>query len=320
MLRGMRAVFLAIGILVLTGCARTPYVELRSGGAGIEVVDHVQHGQGSFHGFGGTPLYEQFWRPTDRDPRAALIVMHGLKDYSSRYESFAQGLVKHGFAVHAFDLRGHGRSAGNRVAVNDFEEYVIDIEAFQKRVEAREPGRPVFVFGHSMGGAIVATYMLERKPKVAGMILSGPALEVDVSGVTRFSTGIFAFFWPNLRVLSLDDEDFSRSPEIVRSMSSDPFIYEDAGPARTALELFGAISYIQDHMEEMSVPFLLLHGTEDKLTDPQGSQDLYRRAKSTDKTLKTYEGWYHDSLHEPEHAKVEKEVTAWLESRAPDKS
>lgn len=302
--------------LLAAGCSNPQHVAGRRGPA-LEVKDaSITHAEGVFGGTGGVGLFEQSWRPAE--PKAVLVIMHGLKDHSSRYAATAEALTGHGFAVNAFDLRGHGNSAGDRVRVESFDEYVSDLAAFVERVRAREPGKPIFVMGHSMGGAIVTTYVLTRKPDVKGMVLSAPALKPgsEVSGFLIGVTKVLGGLLPGMGVLDLKDEHFSRDPAVVADMGKDPLIHREAGPARTAAELLTTLEKIGQSMEQVELPFLVMHGTVDKLTNPEGSKDLHQRAKSADKTLKLYEGLAHDLLHEPEKAKVLEDLTGWLDAHA----
>lgn len=281
------------------------------------VSPDVDHAQGTFEGAGGLKLFERSWRP--RGPvRSVLVVMHGLKDHSSRYAGAAEKLCRQGVAVYAFDLRGHGNSDGDRVWVDKFDDYLADLDTFVARVKEKEPGKPVFVFGHSMGGAIVTLWTLEKKPAIQGLILSGPALKAgsDVSGfligVTKFLSGLF----PSLAVMDLPNENFSRDKAVVEDMGKDPLVYQGKGPARTAAELLRAFDRIEEKMPQLTLPFLVMHGTADKLTNPEGSKLLVERAKSEDKTLKLYEGVFHDLLHEPEHDQILGELAMWIAKRS----
>jgi alpha-beta hydrolase superfamily lysophospholipase len=216
------------------------------------------------------------------------------------------------------DLRGHGRSQGAPVWVDAFDDYLDDLDAFVSRVSAREPGKPVFLFGHSMGGAIVTLYTLTRKPALRGLLLSAPALKAG-SDISPFLIAVTRFLGralPRLPVLKLQDRFFSRDPEVVRANQQDPLIHKKPGPARTAAGLLGALERIGAQMEALTVPFFVMHGTEDRLTNPEGSKELYARARSTDKTLRLFDGLYHDLLYEPERAQVLAGVTLWIEERA----
>jgi alpha-beta hydrolase superfamily lysophospholipase len=279
----------------------------------------VEHGEGRFEGAGGARLFEQHWRPAGADARGVLVLVHGLKDHSARYASAAETLARRGFAVYAFDLRGHGRSDGARVAIDAFAEYLDDLDRFLACVREREPARPTFLFGHSMGGAIVTLFAIERRPALAGIVLSAPALRVadDVPAVLVGSTKLLGAVLPGLPVFGLESAGFSRDPAVVRENDeTDPLIEHGRAPARTASELLGAIAEIQERMEEVRAPLLILHGTADRITDPEGSRELAARARSGDVTLRLYDGLYHDLLHEPEQAEVLGEIAAWLEARA----
>ena len=274
----------------------------------------IAHEESTFEGTGGLQLFSQSWRPTSEQPRATVVVVHGLRDHGSRYAELAAHLVGQGFAVYAFDLRGHGHSEGVRVQVDAFEDYLVDLGRFVERVRQREPGRPVFLFGHSMGGAIVTLFTLEKKPDVQGLVLSAPALKPgkDVSKALIATTKVLGGLMPNLDVLKLDPKQFSRDPAVVKENETDPLIFQEAGPARTASQLLSALNTISERMEELTTPVLVMHGTADTITDPDGSRALAQRAQATDKTLKLYDGLFHDLLHEPEKAQVLGDVSAWL--------
>ncbi|HEX8703308.1 MAG TPA: alpha/beta hydrolase [Myxococcaceae bacterium] len=278
----------------------------------------LSHEQWTLEGTGGLQLFAQSWRPANEEPRAVLVVVHGLKDHSSRYWELAARMVGEGFAVHAFDLRGHAHSEGVRVHIDSFDEYLSDLELFLGRVRQREPGKPVFLFGHSMGGAIVTLYTLEKKPDIQGLVLSAPALKpgADVSKALIATTRVIGGVLPNLKVLELDPKQFSRDPAVVKENETDPLVFQQGGPARTASRLLAALNTLSERMEEVSTPVLVMHGTADTVTDPEGSKALVQRARATDKTLKLYDGLFHDLLHEPEKALVLGDVAQWLKARA----
>jgi alpha-beta hydrolase superfamily lysophospholipase len=276
--------------------------------------------EGTFES-GGVRLFWRSWRPA-ASPRAVLVLVHGLRDHSGLYETLAGELVAEGIAVYAHDLRGHGKSEGRPVYTPSFEQYGADLEKFFEQVRAREGRNPDFLMGHSMGGAIATLYVLNRKPALRGLLLSAPALKPgkEVSraliAITRFLGGVL----PGLPVLKLKPEDFSRDPEVVRANRTDPLIHQKPGPARTAAALLGALTEIQARMEEVEVPLLLLHGTADKVTEPSGSEALSKRARSKDVTWKSYPGFFHDLVHEPEGAQVRGDIRAWLVARLPEGS
>lgn len=321
----MKKALLVVGSLVVLivggaffgiGCAAPAYVAGKR--PALSVSEGIKHEDGRLPVSGGVELYHQSWR-TEGEPRGVLVVVHGLKDHGSRYAELAEHLAKSGFVVHAMDLRGHGDSSGDRVWVEKWDDYLSDVDTFVKHVQSKEGDKPTFVFGHSMGGAIVTTWALSRKPDVDGVILSGAALKPgpEVSSGLIAVTGFFSTVSPKLAVFELDDTKFSRDPKVVESMKTDPLVYVGNGPARTARELLGALELIGTQMEEFNYPVLLVHGAADVITPPEGSKELHAKAKSTDKTLKLYDGLYHDLLHEPERAKVIADIEAWLAAHAP---
>jgi acylglycerol lipase len=297
----------------LAGCSYPPTTPVRLPTAPLDAPREVEHTDGTFAGVGGVQLYEQSWVPR-KEPRASVVLVHGLKDHSSRYKALAERLAAEGFAVYAFDLRGHGRSEGVRVWVDPFDDYLGDLDIFLGRVRDHGKGRPTFLFGHSMGGAIVTLYTITHHPDVAGIVLSGAALQTDVgSGGAKFVAALS----PNAGVFNLDLKQFSRDPAVVSEGLADPLVYQGAAPARTAVGLLDAIGRIQQHMEDVNVPLLAMHGEADKVTPPAGSKQLVDRAGSKDKTLKTYPNLYHDLLHEPERQQVTNDLVKWLNDHAP---
>ncbi|MGC2289132.1 MAG: lysophospholipase [Thermoplasmata archaeon] len=278
----------------------------------------LERKEGTVRAADGIGLYWQSWRP-DGPPKALLLIVHGLKDHSARYSAAAADLSARGFAVAAFDLRGHGRSEGRRAWVRRFDEYLDDLAQVLQVARQEYPSGPVFLLGHSMGGAIITRFVIERRPSVAGFVLSAPALlpAANVSKVAIGFTKFLSAIAPGAAVFRTSNADFSRDPAVVTAMDHDPLIYQKPAPARTAAELLHAMDRVRVGRPTLTTPFLVLHGTADRLTNPAGSQALLDGAASADKTLRLYPGLYHDLLHEPEHAAVLADATAWLEARIP---
>lgn len=157
----MKHAWILLGFLAL-GCGGPPTVSFRPAAAATQQTG-VEHTESAFLGKEDVGLYEQAWRPAQGTPKAILIVHHGLKDHSARYGEFATRMVQKNWAVHAYDMRGHGHSEVERVWVEHFDDYVDDLETFVRRVRAREGDKPIFLMGHSMGGAIVTLYALESR-------------------------------------------------------------------------------------------------------------------------------------------------------------
>jgi acylglycerol lipase len=275
--------------------------------------------EGSLPTADGLKLYYQSWRNPSAVPRAGLIILHGLKDHSSRYSELATRLAQRGFSVYGLDLRGHGHSEGRKVYVRDFTDYIDDLENFLFLVRKESQGMPLFLFGHSMGGTISTRLVMTKGLDVRGLILSAAATQpgADINPVLIRAIKILGAILPGLAIMNLPNALFSRDPKVVEAMSSDPLIYQKKGPARTAAQFLGAMQRVQKQPEKVVVPILILHGTADRLTNPAGSQRLEANAGSKDKTLRLYPGLYHDLLHEPEKEQVITDILNWLESRTP---
>jgi acylglycerol lipase len=298
--------------IVCVGCGAPPELPAQTGGVVDAPSSGVEHREEFFEGARGVKLYAQWWRPRTGTPRGALVVVHGLRDYSARYGELAERLAKDGIAVYAADLRGHAHSAGKRVSIQTFDDYLDDLDILVRRTQQREPHTPVYLFGFSMGGAIAADYAITYHPDLQGLILAGAALDTDASGLKIASTKAVSSINPDAGLFSLDPHDFSRDPQVVDLNLHDPLVYQDGAPVHTAVELLAAIDTIQARMHEIDLPILVLHGKEDKVVPMRGSVALYAAAKSTDKTLTLYDGLYHDLLHEPEKLRVEGDIEKWL--------
>jgi alpha-beta hydrolase superfamily lysophospholipase len=279
----------------------------------------IEHTEDTFTGVGNLKLFSYRWQKTDKPVRAILVILHGLKDHAERYSELADTMNKRGFVVSAFDHRGHGRSGGKRAYVNKFDDYVADVTTFLKIEKTRYPGLPLFVFGHSMGGTMTAIAAIRKVADFQGVILSSAALVPgeSISPTLIRITRLLGTTMPWLPLMKLPNEKFSREPLVVTAMANDPFIYQKNGPVRTAAQLLNAMQYIKANMEKISGPLLVLHGTGDQLTNPQGSKEVAARAVTKDKTLKLYPGLSHDLVHEPEKAQVITDIANWLEAHVP---
>jgi alpha-beta hydrolase superfamily lysophospholipase len=263
----------------------------------------------------GAQLFEQCWQPADSSPTAAMVIVHGIKDHSSRYHDLAVELVAAGYAVCGFDHRGHGRSSGPRFAIHSFAQVMDDIDRYLAMVRERFAGAPIALFGHSMGAAMVPLYAIDRQPQLAGIILSATALRphihpFEIAGL-RLTAGLF----PNAPLLDAPDEDFSPDPAVVQDMRDDPFIHHGRGTGRMGVELVSAVERVWAHADEIALPILIMHGTADKATNPRGSVELHARVSSPDKTLALIPDAGHDLAHDPKRADVVRAIRTWLDEK-----
>jgi len=261
---------------------------------------------------GGLQLFYRAWRP-DQTPRGVVAIVPGFNSHSGYYSWFAERLVEHGLAAYAIDLRGRGESEGERFFVQEFDDYVSDVHALVTTARAREPGLPIYLLGHSAGGVAATLYAAEHGEHLAGLICESFAFKVPAPD---FALAVFkglAHIAPHAHILTLKNSDFSRDPAIVQAMDSDKLIAHESQPLETLAAMVRADEVLERSFANITLPIFILHGTEDKATRPAGSQQFFDGAASLDKTLRFYEGGYHDLLNDVDRDAVAKDITAWLE-------
>lgn len=277
----------------------------------------MSHFETSYTTHDGLKLYLQAWMP--ENPKAGMLLVHGLGEHSSRYGHIVEKLNDLGVAVFTFDGRGHGKSAEGKPSAyfDSYKDYLKDIDALFGKVKTYLPGKPCFLYGHSMGGGLVAAYVLKYKPEATGVIMSSPAIK-EAEGTSYLLitiSGLINKLLPKYKVLKLDVEGVSRIPEEVEKYNTDPLIYHENIPTRTGYELYQMMQFIQSQAENFDLPFLLIHGDADRLTNPKGSELLAQKAKSTDKTFKIFPGAYHELINDLDREEVMKDIVGWVEKR-----
>ena len=276
----------------------------------------VNVSEGSFQGVGGLNIFTRTWRP-EGDPRGVVVIVHGFNSHSGQYHWVADQLTATGFAVYALDHRGRGRSDGERFYVEKMEDYVDDVATLVNHAKSENPGLPVFVLGHSAGGVISCTYTLDHQSEIDGLICESFAYELPVPDLALSFLKGLSYITPHTHVFSLKNEDFSRDPEVVAALNNDPLVKGESQPAQTAKVMINADNRLREEFPLIKLPVLILHGTEDKATKPSGSRHFYEQAGSTDKTLKLYEGHYHDLLADVGREIVIADIQAWILARLP---
>src|SRR3954447_15936184 len=285
--------------------------EKRSGMASTQTVTG---GEGTFAGVGGLTIFFRSWRPSIA-PRGAVAIRPGFNSHSGYYDWVANELVARGLAVYAIDLRGRGKSDGERFYVEAFADYTRDVATFVSLAKSREPGVPAFLLGHSAGGVVSCMYTIDHQAELAGLICESFAFKVPAPD---FALAVFkglSHLAPHAHVLHLKNEDFSRDPHVVATMNADPLIAHETQPTKTLAEMVRADERLEKSFERITLPVLILHGTADKAARPAGSQLFFDRVGSTDKTLKFYDGHFHDLLNDIGKEEVIGDITAWIAER-----
>ena len=272
--------------------------------------------EGSFEGVEGVRIFTREWQPSGT-PRGVVVISHGLNAHSGLYQWAAEQFTAGGLAVYALDHRGRGRSEGERFFVKKFADWTRDLATFIDRVKAREPGLPVFLLGHSAGGVIACGYTLEHQDRIAGLICEDFAYQTPAPDLAVAIVKGISHLAPHAHVLKLKNEDFSRDPAVVAAMNADPLLANESQPSETVAELARAADLLGKSFQRITLPLLILHGTADKVTKPSGSKEFYEKAGASDKTLKLYEGHFHDLLNDIDKELVIADIKSWIAARLP---
>jgi acylglycerol lipase len=268
----------------------------------------------TFKGAGGLNIFFRSWQPAGV-ARAVVAIVPGFNSHSGYYAWVARQFTTSGFAVYAVDLRGRGKSDGERFYVEKFSDYVSDVAQLVSLAKARQPGLPVFLLGHSAGGVISCIYALEHQQELAGLICESFAYQVPAPAFVLAVLKGLSHLAPHAHVLKLENGDFSRDPSAVQAMNDDPLVAHETQPTRTVAEMVRADERLAAEFPRIALPILILHGTFDKATRPSGSQFFYDTAGSRDKTLKLYKGHFHDLLNDIDREVVMADIQAWISHR-----
>lgn len=273
-------------------------------------------GEEKVTGPGGLGIFVRSWVPGGK-VRGVVVICHGVNSHSGYYLWAGEQLVAAGLAVYALDLHGRGQSDGERFYLDRMTDYVHDVHAVVALAKSRHPGLAVMLLGHSAGGVVSCVYTLEHQSELAGLICESFAFQVAAPDFALAVVKGLSHLAPHAHVLRLKNEEFSRDPEVVAAMNSDPLIENETQPTKTVAELVRADERLKVEFPLITLPVLIMHGTADKVTNPKGSQLFYDTAGSADKTLKLYEGHVHDLLSDYDREKVMADILAWIDARLP---
>ncbi len=284
----------------------------------------MQQGEGTFQGAGGLNLYYQSWHPPGR-VRGVLAIVHGLGGHSGIFGRIVDYLIAKDYAVYGFDLRGHGRSPGQRAYINAWSEYREDLTAFLRFIELQEPDCPHFLLGHSLGAVIVLDYLLrstEGSPeavsprKLRGVIVTAPALGRVGVPAWRLTLGwILSRLCPRFSLdTGIDLAVISREPAILDAYDRDPLMHR-RGTARLATEFFTTLAWIKAHLANLQVPILILQGGADRVTFPESTRRFFEQINFADKELREYPESYHEIYNDLDYQLMLIDLGNWLERK-----
>jgi alpha-beta hydrolase superfamily lysophospholipase len=272
--------------------------------------------EGKFSGVGGIDLYYQSWHPQG-EVRGILALVHGLGGHSGLYKTIVEYLLPKGYAVYGFDLRGHGRSAGQRGYINTWAEFRDDLQTFLKLIQQQQPGYPIFLLGHSMGGVIALDYTLryiQDKSALSGVIAFAPSIGQVGVPLSRVILGkLLSQVWPRFSLnIGLDFSAGSRDQKILDSYTYDKLRHTLA-TARLSTEFFTTVDWINSNAEKWQLPLLILHGSADRIALPAGSEIFYQNVTYPDKLRIEYPGGYHDLHYDINYLEVITDLCNWMD-------
>jgi alpha-beta hydrolase superfamily lysophospholipase len=276
----------------------------------------VRHLEGRFTGSAGTRLFYQAWIPDLPRPRAVLVNLHGLGDHSSLYPYLATRVPASGIPLYAYDMRGNGRSPGQRAYLGGWHEYRDDLQAFLLKVQEWQPGRPLFLLGNSLGGLVVLEYALQHATGLAGVIAAAPPLgRLGVPPILmtlgRFLSRVLPRF--SLRV-GMDLSGLARDPAVVQAVLADP-LFHRRGTARLSTEVTAAIERVQAQAASLTIPILILHGSADRMVLPDGSREFFAKVRSAGSQFREYPDAYHGLFADLNAEEVMGDLLTWIDAR-----
>jgi acylglycerol lipase len=271
-----------------------------------------------FAGADGVEIFWRAWLPPG-EVRRAIVLVHGISEHSDRYARVAERLVPEGYAIYAPDHRGHGRSGGRRAFIDRMTNASADLDTVVDiATEARGGEKPIML-GHSFGGCLSVFYALARQEKLHALAVSAPLVTLAAATPQQRAAGRFlSRVVPWLPLFPIDAEAISRDPEEVRIYETDPLNHPGRLPARTISEMAEAIHHYPERIPALKLPLLVMHGTADRIVPVEGGKTLHNLASSEDKTLRLYEGYFHEIFNEPEadRERVFDDLAAWLDAHA----
>ena len=267
-----------------------------------------------FEGKGGLKIAYRTWKPAGA-AKAAVLIVPGFNSHSGYYDWTAKQLAAQGLVVYAVDLRGRGMSDGERFYVDAIDDYAGDVDGLMQIVKTQRPGLKVFMLGHSAGGVTSCIYALDHGSEISGLICESFAYQTPAPDFALAAHKGLSHLAPHARVVALPNKDFSRDSTVVEAMNADPLIAHETQPTKTMAALARADERLKNSFGKITVPVLILHGTADRATKPSGSQAFFDQAGSKDKTLKLYDGHYHDMLNDIGKEQVMADIQEWIAAR-----
>jgi len=263
-------------------------------------------------------LHTVSWMPEEGIPKAIILLVHGIAEHIGRYQHLASYFVDKGYGVYGIDHRSHGKSSGEtRAYFDDFVQSVDDLELFFNQITATHPNHKIYVYGHSMGSLISLMLTLRRQAEIAGLISTGTPINVDeLASPLLYRVGkLLQRIAPKMSFGKIAPELLSHDPDVINHYKNDPLNFVRPARIHMIAEIIDRSREVRKELMRLRLPLLLLHGEADQICPPSGSQFIFEKAGSPDKTLKFYPNLYHEIHNEPEKDAVFSDILEWLNHR-----
>jgi alpha-beta hydrolase superfamily lysophospholipase len=262
-----------------------------------------------------TQLYSR--RYETPNARGEIIITHGFGEHSGRYEALIAHLLNEGYTVTVYDHRGHGKSAGLYGHIDRFSQYEEDLDYVVSVIRSLSAAEKFFIIGHSMGGLVALRYLIKQRQGISGAVISAPliAIATKVPAHKLLMAKIGASLFPRMRMANeINPAVLSRDAAVGHAYAADPLVGKMVS-TRWFAEAVKAMDELQRSASQITLPVLVMHGTEDRLASVEATKNLFANLASRDKRLKIYEGYFHELFNEPEKQEVYQRVTDWLDIR-----
>ncbi|MGQ1911600.1 lysophospholipase [Marinifilum sp. RC60d5] len=262
--------------------------------------------------FDNTSLFVQSWSPK-KEAKAILILVHGIGEHSSRYQNWAEQFVNSGFAVLAYDQRGHGLSSGKRGVISSYDDFMSDIDQILLEARQKFPSLPQFLYGHSMGGGEVLNHLIRKNANYIGVISTSPWI-ISQASPPKIIIPLIRFFnylIPNMSIeTKLDADLLSHNKEISNRYDKDELVHNKVS-FRLFIGAYDAGYKILNSTEKIKKPLLVMHGSKDKITDPKASEYFASKNKKNC-TFKLWDDGFHELHNENFSINVFHYICKWM--------
>ncbi len=269
----------------------------------------------------GHKLHYQIWKPGKDNLDTVLIFVHGLNEHSGRYTNPINYFVDKGYTIYLFDHKGHGKSDGLRSYVDNFDEYLEDLEHFTQFVNQSEKKKKIYMVGHSMGGQILLNYVARYKAPIDGFMTSSANIEMalKVPALKKMAGLWLAKYFPRFGLPNeIDPMWISRDQDVVEKYKQDPLVSKKI-TLKLASEIMRNQESIMSLAKKITLPGFLMHGGADQICAADGTRKFYDKMGSTHKAIKIYDHFYHEIFNEIGHEVVFQDMENWIKKNRQEK-